>query len=639
MVEPTHEVWVHGLLPLAGACVNETSLKALLEKAKPKDLKLGLDQWRLLGGEALGLSEAQADASVRLCFVLSQPTDAPLPMPGDEALRVPLGSLLLLLWVQWAHHELGESCATNVHRAQAASGEVWPSLVRPPAAAASAVLLEGGAQPSARSLAVQSRVHSADKIRRRRKLLQASLATLVQLVGCGAERLYATEFDRLALLLRPDEATTARLIARGLQPGSLSASLGLFAGNPSAALPVGALVAGLRGALVEVAKAAVPAPAPTKGATASPPVPAQASGRSPLSAAPSASANAPGEANGGRTGSPNLALTPGQLPGGGSPSGRTPPAGLRLSVSTSDTEDQRPETSPTRGTLLVSAETSSAPGAGVLRLQGAKKRTICLRDKDLNGGSLQLIDCHGCFIYVLGPLRGAELLGCRSCTIVLGAVAGVVSAGHCASLKLVATAKALRVANCHESSLFLCVNSPPLIFGENPKLQLAPFPTVYAGLADHMVQSQLSPLLSHNFWNAPAIPTAAPATAMAPAPAAVGRTDPSAAAGASVGTTTPRFTLLPPARFLPFHVPMDIPSAAAHGEGIAPPCELPTEYSTALLGHVQRLARFRDELQTLSCSEDIRREVQATVNAGFHQWLQRTGHMRHLNDLAAQQTW
>ena len=34
MVEPTHEVWVHGLLPLAGACVNETSLKALLEKAK-----------------------------------------------------------------------------------------------------------------------------------------------------------------------------------------------------------------------------------------------------------------------------------------------------------------------------------------------------------------------------------------------------------------------------------------------------------------------------------------------------------------------------------------------------------------------------------------------------------------------------
>ena len=35
----------------------------------------------------------------------------------------------------------------------------------------------------------------------------------------------------------------------------------------------------------------------------------------------------------------------------------------------------------------------------------------------LRGGSLQLIDCHACFVYVLAPVRSAELLFC-CCSIV-----------------------------------------------------------------------------------------------------------------------------------------------------------------------------------------------------------------------------
>ena len=54
---------------------------------------------------------------------------------------------------------------------------------------------------------------------------------------------------------------------------------------------------------------------------------------------------------------------------------------------------------------------------------------------------------------------------------------------------------------------------------------------------------------------------------------------------------------------------------------------------------MQRLARFRDEIQTLSCTEEVRREVQATLNAGFQEWLQRTGNVRQVQDLAAQQMW
>lgn len=98
---------------------------------------VSLDQWAGLA-EQLGLTQAQAAAVMRLCKAL---TDA-RSMPPDRALSVPLGSLLLLLWMQWAHVELGETGPVGVQRAQAVSGEVWPSLLRPPAAVASAALVD-----------------------------------------------------------------------------------------------------------------------------------------------------------------------------------------------------------------------------------------------------------------------------------------------------------------------------------------------------------------------------------------------------------------------------------------------------------------------------------------------------------------
>ena len=630
MVDVHTEVWVHGLIP--GCSVSEISLRQFLT-SREADMPLTPDlaQWQSLAADAFGMSAVQAAACMRLCFVLSQPSGHSLPLPTDDALRAPIGSLLLLLWVQWAHHELGESCATNVQRAQAADGEVWPSLHLPPAAAAAAALVDGKSQPSARTLAVQQRLHSAPQLaRRRRKLLQSSLPTLLQLVGLGAERLYASEFDRLALLLRPDDASTARLLARAEKPGSLSASLGLFSANPQAALPINGLVAGLRAALVEVGgRAPAAAPASTgKGNGAAGPT------RSPLAVAPSASANAPGA--GGADGEAPPPPTP-NTPLGGAVGTSPQSAPFRISVSISDTEDARGghDGSPTRGTLVLSNEGCKAPGGAVLRLAGAKRRTLCLREKELSHGSLQLIDCHGCYIYALAPLRSVEILGCTGCTFMLGAVSGVLSASHCEGSKLVFTAKAARLSNCIDTYLYLCVNSPPLVFGENHRVHLAPFATVYGGLAEHMAHSQLSPALGRNCWDEPvALASGSSSGALASPPAVAppstdkdGEAPPSGCA------------LLPPAKFLPFNVPMDVPAAAAHGEGVAPLCELPTEYSTALLAHVQRLARFRDEIGALSCSDEVRRDVQRTVSAGFQDWLHRTGNIRQLADLASQPSW
>ena len=229
-VEPTSDVWEHGLLPLPGAKLSEASLLALLELQHrlPADLSVGLEQWAALAGEGLSMRREQAAACMRLCYVLSPslqtPTQPTRKLPADEAMRVPLGSLLLLLWVQVAQRELGHGTAGLTGKAQAASGDVWPSPSPSPPAA----------DVCARTLAVQARMSqlappaaapASAAARQRRRLLQASLPTLLRLLAAGAGRLYAHELELLGLLLRPDRVSATRLAGRGLPPSSLSDSV------------------------------------------------------------------------------------------------------------------------------------------------------------------------------------------------------------------------------------------------------------------------------------------------------------------------------------------------------------------------------------------------------------------------------
>ena len=175
---PANEVWDHGVLPLPSAHLTETALLAILDvpRGLSADLSVSMEQWTALATSGLGLSASAAAACMRLCHVLSTSPGDAQAMPRDHALRVPLGSLLLLLWVQGAQRELQQGSAALGGKAQAASGDVWPSLSLPPAAAASAGV--GVGAPCARTLAVQARLgqHASTQLptaRRRRRMLQA----------------------------------------------------------------------------------------------------------------------------------------------------------------------------------------------------------------------------------------------------------------------------------------------------------------------------------------------------------------------------------------------------------------------------------------------------------------------------------
>ena len=204
-LQPSNEVWDHALLPLPQ--LTETALLALLDvpRGLSADLSISMGQWLALATERLGFSSAAAAACMRLCHVLSAAPGGAQPMPRDHALRVPLGSLLLLLWVQGAQRELQHGSAALGGKAQAASGDVWPSLSVPPAAAASAGV--GGGAPCARTLAVQARLGQQPStqlptVRQRRRMLQVGryvhgawcawcVARYVRAAGRGLMRLPA----------------------------------------------------------------------------------------------------------------------------------------------------------------------------------------------------------------------------------------------------------------------------------------------------------------------------------------------------------------------------------------------------------------------------------------------------------------
>lgn len=122
-IELSQEVWDHGLIPLPGARLSEGSLLALLRSPRFVCSTITIDTWADQSAESLGLSHEQATACMQLAGVLSDSTTHVSGDVGDE-MRVPLGTLLLLMWVQHANAKLTSVIAT-------ASRSQVPSSRRP----------------------------------------------------------------------------------------------------------------------------------------------------------------------------------------------------------------------------------------------------------------------------------------------------------------------------------------------------------------------------------------------------------------------------------------------------------------------------------------------------------------------------
>ena len=93
--------------------------------------------------------------------------------------------------------------------------------------------------------------------------------------------------------------------------------------------------------------------------------------------------------------------------------------------------------------------------------------------------------------------------------------------------------------------------------------------------------------------------------------------------------------LLPPDKLVPFHVPVELPAAAAKGGGPTLVYELPVEYGAAQQRAARRLDDFNAEVASLECTVELKLELQRTMQAHFREWLQRSGNLRQVHDLMA----
>lgn len=115
-----------------------------------------------------------------------------------------------------------------------------------------------------------------------------------------------------------------------------------------------------------------------------------------------------------------------------------------------------------------------------------------------NNGRLHDVHVSGCsdaHIYLLQPFEHATISVCTGCTIVVGAVAGLLQVVDCERTTITSAARRVLVSNCYDVTHNIFTPSPPLLVGDNRNCQFAPYNTYYDGLREDLLATGLAALL------------------------------------------------------------------------------------------------------------------------------------------------
>jgi TBCC domain-containing protein 1 len=116
----------------------------------------------------------------------------------------------------------------------------------------------------------------------------------------------------------------------------------------------------------------------------------------------------------------------------------------------------------------------------------------------VNGGRLHDVHISGCsdaHLYLLQPFEHATITACYGCTIVVGAVAGLLDVVDCERCTVTGAARRVLVSNCYDVTMSIFTPSPPLLCGDNRNCQFAPYNTYYDGLRDDLLSTGLAAVL------------------------------------------------------------------------------------------------------------------------------------------------
>lgn len=119
-----------------------------------------------------------------------------------------------------------------------------------------------------------------------------------------------------------------------------------------------------------------------------------------------------------------------------------------------------------------------------------------------SGKELRVFDCQDSCIYALAPVNRVKVSGCTECTIVIGAAKSLI-VSSCTKVRLICTCWRASITSCHECTIHLGTNRPPVLYGDNRYLQLAPYNTSYERLPSHMRQMGIKG--TPNLWDQPLV--------------------------------------------------------------------------------------------------------------------------------------
>ena len=105
---------------------------------------------------------------------------------------------------------------------------------------------------------------------------------------------------------------------------------------------------------------------------------------------------------------------------------------------------------------------------------------------------LAISDCSDVHMYLLQPFENVTIAACTGCTIVVGAVAGLLHVVDCERTKITTAARRILISNSCDSVMNVFTPTPPLLVGDNRSCQFAPYNTYYEGLREDLLATGLA---------------------------------------------------------------------------------------------------------------------------------------------------
>ena len=105
---------------------------------------------------------------------------------------------------------------------------------------------------------------------------------------------------------------------------------------------------------------------------------------------------------------------------------------------------------------------------------------------------LDIAECSDAHFYLLQPFEHATISACTGCTIVVGAVAGLLHVVDCEKTTITSASRRLLVSNSSDVTVHIFTPSPPLLVGDNRTCQFAPYNTYYDGLREDLLVTGLA---------------------------------------------------------------------------------------------------------------------------------------------------